>query len=164
MKNISATFFIKMNFVRINGFPDYVIHPAGTILKIWKNHTMEKKHSKTKKGYMRISLSKNGKRKQFKVHRLLALHFIPNPENKACVDHGNGVKDDNSLENLSWVTHQENMDGFRSNPAAPITKGGIIKTKNSWVWQYYMDNKRKSKQMKSKEDLLKFRKEKLSLY
>ena len=150
-----------MNFVRINGYPDYVIHPCGTLLRICKDKTTELKHIKTPKGYMVVGLYKNGKRKQFKVHRLLALHFIPNPENKPYVDHGNGVKDDNSLENLSWVTHQENMDGFRSNPAAQITKGCICKTKYGWQWQYQMSGKRKSKRMKSKEKLEIYRKKKL---
>ena len=153
-----------MNFVRIHGYPDYVIHPCGTLLRIRKDKTTLKKHTKMNTGYMQVSLSNNGKVKKFLVHRLLALHFIPNPENKRCVDHENGVRDDNSLKNLSWVTHQENMDGFRSNPAAPITKGCISKIKNSWEWYYYMDGKRKSKCMKSKEKLEKFRKEKLSLY
>ena len=155
-----------MNFVRIDGFPAYVIHPCGTILRIRKDKTTDIKHNKNGYGYMQVRLYKNRKSKMFLVHRLLALHFIPNPENKRCVDHGNGVRDDNSLENLSWVTHQENMLGFRSNPRQPITKGCIskIKNKNSWVWYYYMDAKRKSKCMKSKEKLEKFRKEKLSLW
>ena len=153
-----------MNFVRINGYPDYVIHPCGTLLRIYKGKTTLKKPTKMNSGYMQVGLYNNGKVKKFLVHRLLALHFIPNPENKRCVDHENGVRDDNSLKNLSWVTHQENMDGFRSNPRQPITKGGIYKIKNSWEWYYYMDGKRKSKCMKSKEKLEKFRKEKLSLY
>tara|TARA_R110000772_G_scaffold130864_1_gene239122 strand:- start:62 stop:523 length:462 start_codon:yes stop_codon:yes gene_type:complete len=153
-----------MNFVRINGYPDYVIHPCGTLLRICKDKTTELKHIKTPKGYMVVGLYKNGKRKQFKVHRLLALHFIPNPENKPQIDHENGVRDDNSLENLRWVTHRENMNGFRSQRPKAITKGGIRKNRGSWIWQYRIDGKKKSKCMKSKEKLEKFRKEKLSLY
>ena len=150
-----------MNFVRITNYPNYVIHPCGTILRIWNGYTKEKKHSKASNGYMRIGLSKNREKKRFLVHRLLALHFIPNPENKRCVDHENGVRDDNNLENLRWVTHQENMAGFRSNPAAPITKGCIRKDRNSWEWRYYMSGKKKSKTMKSLEALEKYREEKL---
>ena len=155
-----------MNFVRINGFPDYVIHSCGTILRICEDKTAELKHTKRSDGYMMVGLCNNGKQKKFLVHRLLALHFIPNPENKPCVDHGNGVKDDNSLENLSWVTVKENLFGFRKDRGvfAKITKGGISKRGNSWVWYYRMDGKEKSKSMKSKEKLEKFRKEKLSLY
>jgi len=152
-----------MNFVRINGYPNYVIHPCGTILRIWKSKTTELKHNKMTRGYMRLTLSKNREKQNFSVHRLLALHFIPNPENKPCVDHGNGVRDDNSLENLRWVTHKENMAGFRSDRGryAKITKGCIYKTKYGWGWQYRISGKKKSKTMKSLEALEKYRTEKL---
>ena len=152
-----------MNFVTIKDYP-YVIHPCGTILRIHKNKTTLMKHYKKKDGYMRIGLRNNGKQKFFLVHRLLALHFIPNPENKRCVDHINGIRDDNRLENLRWVTYSENMLGFRSNPVQLITKGGINKHENGWRWRYYMSKKAKTKYMKSKEDLEKYRKEKITEY
>ena len=151
-----------MNFTKIDGFP-YVIHPCGTILRIWDGYTKEIKPCKDTKGYMVVGVSKNGKSKKFLVHRLLALHFIPNPENKPCIDHINGIKHDNRLENLRWLTNKENLNAFRSNPAQIITKGGIVKNGNSWRWRYQMSGKKKSKTMKSKEDLEKYRKEKLIL-
>ena len=155
-----------MNFERIDGWDNYVIHPVGTILRIHKNKTKELKHYKRPDGYMTVTLSKNCKLKTFLVHRLLALHFIPNPENKTDVDHINGVRDDNRLENLRWLSHKENMNAFTSNPAQVITKGGITKRKNvnSWQWQYFMSGKQKSKQMKSKAALEKHREKKLAEY
>jgi hypothetical protein len=155
-----------MNFVRIDGYPNYVIHPAGTILKIWKHKTKEMKTCKSM-GYVRIALRNNGKQKKFQVHRLLALHFIENddPENKIYIDHINGVRDDNRLENLRWVTHKENMNAFRSNPPAEITKGNIYKRKSgNWRWFYQMKGKSKSKTMKSIKDLEKYRDEILKKY
>lgn len=151
-----------MNFAKIDGLP-YVFHPNGTFLRIWNGWTKEIKPTKRPDGYMTVCLSKNGKRKMFLVHRLLATAFIPNPENKLCVDHVNGIKDDNRLENLRWLTNKENMNAFRSNPAQIITKGGISKKGNGWIWYYQMSGKRKTKSMKSKEDLEKYREEKLIL-
>ena len=56
-----------------------------------------------------VHVCKNGNRKTFFVHRLIAEAFIPNPEGKSEVNHINGIKDDNRVENLEWVTRSENM-------------------------------------------------------
>jgi hypothetical protein len=61
-------------------------------------------------GYLQVALSKNSKAKTFTVHRLVAQAFIPNPENKPCIDHVNTNPSDNRLENLRWCTHKENSN------------------------------------------------------
>lgn len=60
------------------------------------------------KGYHRVVLTVKGRRKQYRIHRLAAEAFIPNPENKPTVNHRNGDKIDNRVENLEWATVSEN--------------------------------------------------------
>lgn len=60
------------------------------------------------KGYLRVHLWKNGKGKHHLIHRLVAEAFIPNEDNKPCIDHINGKRDDNRVENLRWCTQKEN--------------------------------------------------------
>jgi len=66
------------------------------------------KPSKSNYGYLRVILYKFSEAKHFSINRLVALTFIPNPENKPQVNHLNGIKTDDRLENLEWVTYSEN--------------------------------------------------------
>ena len=64
--------------------------------------------NKRRNGYCEISLHKDGKEKRYKVHRLVAQAFIPNELNKSEVNHKDGNKENNCVENLEWVTSKEN--------------------------------------------------------
>ena len=59
--------------------------------------------------YLQVCLCENAKAKIFLVHRLVAIHYIDNPENKPCVNHIDGNKQRNCTDNLEWCTHSENM-------------------------------------------------------
>ena len=61
-------------------------------------------------GYLSLGLTKNGKTKTTHIHRLMAVAFIPNTENKRCVNHIDGNKLNNSLDNLEWTTDKENIN------------------------------------------------------
>lgn len=62
---------------------------------------------KDKQGYLLLDLYKNNKSKTVRVHRLVAQAFIPNPQNKETVNHIDGNKENNTVENLEWATQKE---------------------------------------------------------
>lgn len=64
--------------------------------------------TKTKAGYYIVNLHINNKRKKMYVHRIIALCYIPNPDNKKTINHINGDKSNNSVSNLEWLTASEN--------------------------------------------------------
>ena len=63
-----------------------------------------------KKGYLQCNLCHDGKRKRHRIHRLVALTFIPNPENKPQVNHIDGNKANNHIDNLEWASAKENTN------------------------------------------------------
>lgn len=70
---------------------------------------IKNKH-KDKDGYELINLKHKGKHSTKKVHRLVAEAFIPNPDNLPVIDHTNGIRCDNRVENLRWCTQSENLN------------------------------------------------------
>ena len=76
-------------------------HTTNKFISVVKN----KRHN----GYVEVTLWKNNKRKTFRLHRLVAIAFIPNPNNLPEVNHKNGDKSDNRVSNLEWVSPSENV-------------------------------------------------------
>jgi len=121
--------------MEIVNFNDYLIYPDGRMFSKRLNRDIA--HTAMINGYLLVSLMvplSNGSHIKHLVHRLIALHYIPNPENKPIVDHINGIVNDNRLENLRWVTKQENAinQKLRSNNTSGIT-GIIINNKGKKV-------------------------------
>lgn len=96
----------------------------------WKTRGFKMKdQTACPKGYLDVSLTKNGKLKKYRSHRIIAMTFIPNPQNKPQINHKNKNKKDNRVENLEWCTNAENqthsyMNGriARTGPDANATK------------------------------------------
>ncbi len=98
---------IMIHTKEIPGYENYIITDVNTVFNVKRKKLI--KVQVDKDGYLVVQLWKNSKPKKFKMHRLVAMAFIPNPENKPQVNHINGIKFDNSIENLEWVTQSENM-------------------------------------------------------
>lgn len=100
-------------WARIPDRQDYAISGDGQIMRISATRKFEAgkllKPTLLKIGYLMVSLCEAAKYKKRYLHRLVAKAFIPNPENKPEVNHKNGVKTNNGIENLEWATHKENM-------------------------------------------------------
>lgn len=111
---------------QIEEYPQYMISNMGRVKSLGcyrkgKNNSIRYFSERILKpdiqpnGYLKIGIwNENGYKKYF-VHRLVSMHFIPNPENKPCVDHINTDRTDNRVENLRWCTQSENLNN-------PITK------------------------------------------
>lgn len=96
----------------IEGFHGkYFVDENGTIYSVHRqgNTGDPLKHTIKENGYERVTLRDDGKRSSRYVHRLVAEAFIPNPLNKPCINHKDGNKSNNSVDNLEWVTYSENM-------------------------------------------------------
>jgi len=100
----------KCEFIDIKGFEGlYSINRKGEVLSVRRNKLLKHNLQKGRYRYYRVGLFKNRKQKTKRIHALLAETFIPNPNNFPEVNHINGIKTDNELENLEWVTHDGNM-------------------------------------------------------
>lgn len=90
----------------VKGFEDrYKVSTSGRVY----SHKRKMFLKSTSKRYPKVVLHKKGKLYNFLVHRLVANAFIPNPQNKKQINHINGNKHDNRVENLEWCTQSENM-------------------------------------------------------
>lgn len=89
----------------IKGFEEYLITDTGRIYSLKSGKYL--KSCPQTNGYLMVVLSKNYKKYDKTVHRLVAEAFIPNTENKPTVDHINRIRDDNRACNLSWDSHSE---------------------------------------------------------
>ena len=141
-------------------------------IKNWELYTIDEfgkvKNTKTNKylkgainskGYLRVELHLNKKIKKFFVHRLVAEYFVENPLNKEQVNHIDGNKLNNNMNNLEWVTNQENRNHAIKNnltknlcgeeaPWSKLTKKDVIFIRSEYDKKETFNAKKLSKKFK----------------
>ncbi|MCQ2585614.1 MAG: HNH endonuclease [Treponema sp.] len=121
-----------LTFKDIPDFPNYMINKKGDILNKNLNRILKKAYDKD--GYVKTTLSVKNQSSYYRVHRLVALTFIPNPNNLPFVNHINGIKDDNRVENLEWCTARENsLHASKTGLQPRKEKRKNAKLKEEWI-------------------------------
>lgn len=132
---------VPNGFVPIENYPNYFISKDSD--RVWsKKKGRFLALIKINHGYYAARVHNEEGSKMFLIHRLLASAFIPNPENKPCVNHKNGKKLENFLENLEWCSYQENIQHAISMGLIPpkekgkprkarLTKDQVLEIKNN---------------------------------
>lgn len=142
-----------MNRESLIDFDRYKVFEDG---RIWSNFYQKWINGNVgTSGYLQLWLTcKDGKKRYFMKHRVIAYFFIPNPDNKPTVNHKNHIKTDNRVENLEWATYSEQCDDLQKENhsrslkssekaiKAAINNFKIASEKNKKkVYQYTLDGK-----------------------
>ena len=118
----------------------YQISNLGRVKSLRDNHGKYREkilNPSNRKGYLIVSLCRKGRKREFKVHRLVALHFIDNPNNYSQVNHKDENKENNRVDNLEWCTPKYNSNyGTRTQRASEKITG----SKNPMYGKTYSKN------------------------
>lgn len=141
---ITSYICIMESYINMESYDNkYQISNLGNV-KSLKRQEKIMKSSLDGCGYLRVSLYKNGKYYTHNIHRLIAIHFIPNPENHSSVNHINGNKLDNRVENLEWISHKDNiLHAWNTGLCKPLTgkNNGMTKLTESDILAIRSDNR-----------------------
>jgi len=151
--------------MEVVGYPDYLIYNDGRVWSkerikgvkgyLYKGKFLKPQFYGLEKKYLQVELWNDKKKKKFTIHRLVAIHYIPNPENKKEVDHKNRDPSDNRVENLRWATRTENEHnkGISKNN----TSGHKHISKYKKVWRFKYSNPYKNRYFKTKIDAIHYK-------
>ena len=138
----------------INNYTNYLIYRDG---RVWsKNSNRFLKAPVNSSGYLNINLYKDKVNETCSIHRLVAEHYIPNPDKLPQVDHRYRDKTDNRVENLSWVTRSENGQnkGIQKNNTSGHKNISYNKKRNTYRYRKMFNKVRHEKFFRTLNDAL----------
>ena len=132
-----------MEWIKIKYYENYSININGEVRNDKRDRIL--KWLLNSSGYYYVHLCKNGKRTDHYIHRLIALHFIPNPKNYLQIDHVNNDKTDNSITNLRWCDNSQNCRNKKKREGATSNFRGVslIKSNKKWFAKCSLNGKQK---------------------
>lgn len=134
------TFANKKQMKQIPDFPNYTLTDDGRVWSVKNKRFL--RPSLNNSGYLGVRIYQNGLGMSISIHRAMALTYIDNPLNKATVNHIDGDKLNNRVDNLEWSTHKENLQHsirVLKNPKPPTQKGNFGKDHNRSLPIYMYD-------------------------
>lgn len=143
---------------KITGFENYEISNQGQVRSLHYKKERIMKQQVCRLGYYRVRIYGSPQKwTDFTVHRLVALHFIPNPEMRIEVDHIDRNKANNMVSNLRWVTKSENINNTPARKNNKLGEKNICKNRNGFVVHNTIDGIKKSKYFGTLEDAVVWR-------
>jgi len=146
--------------MEIEGYENYLIFEDGRVFSKKRNKFL--KATPNSRGYLRLNLCKDGKLKLFQIHRLIALHYIPNPNNYEEVDHLDRNRQNNSIDNLRWVDRSMNQQNTGVRITNKLKIKNISPHENGYRFQKIVNGKIHTKKFKTLEDAIKYKEEYLN--
>jgi len=130
-------------YAMITDYPNYAVSSYGKVINITTGRIL--KPRKNRDGYYYVNLYKNKVMFYKKIHRLVTITFLNNPENKKCTDHIDRNKLNNNIANLRYATHSENSQNtsIKKNNTSTCTGVCFNKYLNKWQVQIRINGKQK---------------------
>lgn len=142
------------NFKPIPGYEDYLINENGQVYSKKRNKLLSPFYNR--RGYLRVNLYRNKKRKFFSIHRLVAMTFLNNSNNLPQVNHIDGNKLNNNISNLEWCTNFQNNKHAWDNGLKENTRESLVRHLDDNLKELFDDifkNQLKQKDISKKYNL-----------
>tara|TARA_R110000824_G_scaffold108705_1_gene256028 strand:+ start:252 stop:716 length:465 start_codon:yes stop_codon:yes gene_type:complete len=147
--------------MEVKGYENYLIYDDGRCWSKKSKKFMKEQDWDSRGNYKCYGFSDHQRKfKRYSVHRLVALHYIPNPDNLPVVDHIDGDKTNNNISNLRWMTILQNANAFKkiqSNNKTGIKNISYNKQNNIWIYQKRYFGKSHYRTFKTKEEAIAYK-------